>query len=112
MATSLDLVGDKWTLVIVRDLLCGKSTFGELESSPENIPTNILAARLKAMASAGLVERELYQHKPDRYRYVLTARGEGLLPVLQAFCKWANAEFPETWRAPESFMKRRTRRAT
>jgi DNA-binding HxlR family transcriptional regulator len=114
IATSLELFGDRWTLVIVRDLLTGKSRYGELAGSPEHIPSNILAARLKAMEGDGLIEREQYQDRPPRFAYRLTERGAMLLPVLQAICRWANAELPETWRAPDAFMRRRvgTRRRT
>jgi DNA-binding HxlR family transcriptional regulator len=107
IATSLDQFGDRWTLVIVRDLLTGKSKFAELASSPERIPTNILAARLKHMEALGLIERRPYQERPVRHAYALTARGARLLPVLQAMCRWANQEFPTTWRPPDWFMRRR-----
>ena len=110
IATSLDIIGDRWTLVIVRDLVNGKTRFGELASSPEKIPTNILAARLRAMEAAGLIERRAYQTRPPRHAYALTSRGEALLPLLQAMCRWAAAEIPETWRAPEAFMRRRVAR--
>ena len=107
IATSLDLFGDRWTLVIVRDLLNGKSKYAELATSPEGIPSNILAARLKHMEAIGLIDRKPYQERPERYAYTLTPRGERLLPVLQAMCRWANEELPETWRAPAAFMSRR-----
>lgn len=106
IATSLDLFGDRWTLVIVRDLLNGKSRYAELASSPEAIPTNILASRLKLMEATGLVRRRRYQERPARFAYELTRRGQRLLPVLQAMCTWANDEFPRTWRAPAAFMRR------
>ena len=111
IATSLDVFGDRWTLVIVRDLLNGKRRYADLAGSPERIPTNILAARLKAMVAAGLVTRERYQERPARHQYQLTARGAGLLPVLQALCRWANREYPATWRPPDAFLRRRPRRA-
>lgn len=110
IATSLDLVGDRWTLVIVRDLLNGKSKYAELVASPEGIPTNILAARLKAMEGAGLLTRRVYHRHPTRHSYALTPRGEALLPILQAMCRWANAEFSKTWRPPDAFMRRRAKR--
>lgn len=106
IATSLELVGDRWTLVIVRDLLNGKSKYGELATSPEDIPTNILASRLKQMEAHGLISRHLYLTRPKRFRYALTERGVRLLPVLQALCRWANDELPATWRAPDAFMRR------
>ena len=107
IASTLDLVGDKWSLVIVRDMINGKKRFGEFLESPEGIPTNILASRLKRMGEFGLLSKKTYQEKPTRYDYELTERGESLLPVLQSFCRWANRHFPETWTPPESFMRPR-----
>lgn len=106
IASTLDIVGDKWTLVIVRDLLTGKTKFGEFLDSPEGIPTNILSARLKRMEEAGLVTRAPYQTRPLRHAYELTAKGAALLPALQEICRWANAHIPGTWAPPESFMAR------
>ncbi len=107
IASSLDILGDKWTLVLVRDLVTGKRRYGEFLDSPEGIATNILATRLKLMTNAGLIERRPYQRNPLRHEYVLTARGNDLLPVLQAFCRWGNRHFPGSWIPPESFMKPR-----
>ena len=104
IATTLDLVGDRWSLVVVRDMLTGKKRYGEFLDSPEGIPTNILAERLKRLVDARIAERVLYQERPRRFEYLLTARGEGLRAVLQAICRWANREFPKTWTPPESFM--------
>jgi DNA-binding HxlR family transcriptional regulator len=109
IASSLDLLGDKWTLVLVRDLVTGKRRYGEFLDSPEGIATNILAARLKEMTDAGLIDKHPYQRNPLRHDYVLTARGRDLLPVLQAFCRWGNRHFPGSWVPPESFMKPRSR---
>lgn len=105
IATTLDVVGDKWSLVIIRDMITGKKRFGEFLSSPEGIPTNILTSRLKRMGEAGLIEKVAYQTNPPRFDYVLTIRGRRLLPVLQEMCRWANGEAPDTWVPPESFMK-------
>ncbi len=107
IATTLDLVGDKWSLVVVRDMLNGKKRFGEFLESPEGIPTNILANRLKRMEESGVLSKKPYQERPTRFAYALTERGESLLPILQAMCRWGNTQFPDTWTAPESFMKRR-----
>ena len=84
----------------------GKSRFSEFLASPERITTNILTDRLATMEAAGLVTRTAYQQRPTRFAYTLTAKGEGLLPVLQAMCRWANAFVPDTWTPPESFMTR------
>ena len=107
IASALDLLGDKWTLVVVRDMLVGKSRYGAFLESPEGIPTNILADRLKRLETAGLVEKRPYRARPVRHEYVLTPPGEALLPVLQELCRWANAHIPGTWTPPASFMERR-----
>src|SRR5271168_4961621 len=69
VACSLDLFGDRWTLLVIRDLFWGKTRFGEFEASPEGIPTNILAERLQRLEAAGLVGRKAYQSNPPRYAY-------------------------------------------
>lgn len=107
IASTLELVGDRWTLVIVRDMLTGKGRFSELLASPERITTNILTDRLARMEAAGLVERTAYQQRPLRHEYRLTARGRGLLPLLQEMCRWGNRHMPETWTPPRSFMEMR-----
>ena len=107
IATTLDLVGDRWTLVILRDLFTGKKRFAQFLGSPEKITTNILTDRLSTMESTGLVTRAVYQKHPPRYEYTLTRKGETLLPVLQEMCRWANAHIPGTWTPPESFMTRK-----
>ena len=86
----LDLLGDKWTLLLVRDLLLGKATFTEFQQSPEGIPTNILAERLKRLLAAGIIEKLPYQKRPVRYRYQLTRKGSDLYPVLSAMIDWGN----------------------
>jgi len=87
-ACALDLVGDRWTLLLVRDLLRGRDTYGKLLECDEGIPTNILADRLKKMETAGLVVSEPYQEKPVRYRYALTSKGRDLGDVLAAMARW------------------------
>ncbi|RME66190.1 MAG: transcriptional regulator [Alphaproteobacteria bacterium] len=104
IATSLDLVGDRWTLVLVRDLLMGKRRFAEFLASPERITTNILTDRLARMEQAGLIAKTPYQQRPLRFDYRLTDKGAALWPVLQAFCRWANHFMPETWTPPARFM--------
>ena len=106
IAFTLDLVGDRWTLVIVRDMITGKKRFSEFLESPERITTNVLTDRLNNLETAGLVTRVAYQRRPPRHDYVLTDKGRALLPVLQAMCRWANQANPETWVPPESFMRR------
>jgi DNA-binding HxlR family transcriptional regulator len=96
IANSLDILGDKWSLLVVRDLLHGKSTYGELALSPERIPTNILADRLERLQSAGIVTRTPYQQRPVRYSYTLTPKGSALGEVLLAFVRWGKQHIPGT----------------
>jgi len=96
VACTLDLLGDKWTLLLVRDLLLGKSTYSEFQQSPEGIPSNILAERLKRLLARGVAEKVLYQQRPKRYRYRLTRKGRDLYPVLSAMIDWGNRHVPGT----------------
>lgn len=102
IANSLDIVGDKWTLLVVRDLLYGKRTYGELLKSPERIPTNILADRLKRLESSGVIVGTPYQQHPVRYAYTLTPKGRDLGAVLLAFVHWAKRHIPGTMTLGES----------
>ncbi len=107
ITTALELVGDRWTLVILRDMLNGKARFSEFLNAPERITTNVLTDRLVQMEAAGLVRKTPYQMRPKRYEYLLTKKGLALLPVLQEICRWANRFMPETWTPPPSFMQRK-----
>lgn len=108
IATTMDILGDKWTLVLIRDMINGKSRYSEFLDSPERITTNILASRLDAMRAAGLIEREPYQQRPVRYAYTLTAKGRALHPLLTAICEWAGHYYPDCWTPPERFMADRS----
>jgi DNA-binding HxlR family transcriptional regulator len=92
----LDTLGDKWTLLVIRDLVLGKSRYQEFLSSPERIASNILADRLIKLEAAGLVTRRAYQKKPARYEYLLTKKGKGLEPVLEAIIVWGQKHYPGT----------------
>src|ERR1700730_11904576 len=83
IACSLDVFGDRWTLLIIRDLVAGKHRFADLEMSPERITTNTLTERLRRMEQHNVVEKVKYAERPPRFEYHLTAKGKALLPVLQ-----------------------------
>jgi DNA-binding HxlR family transcriptional regulator len=101
IACALDLLGDRWTLVVVRDLLLlGKRRFTELLASGEGISTNILSERLERLEAAGLVVRRSYQLHPPRDEYHLTAKGRDLFPVLRELVRWGNRHLPGTYRPP------------
>lgn len=105
IASTLDTLGDRWTLVIVRDLANGKKRFQDFLESPERIASNILSTRLADMEAAGLISARLYSERPRRYEYTLTARGAALVPVLQAMCRWAGEHLPDRWTPPDKFMR-------
>lgn len=96
VACSLDVLGDRWTLLVIRDLFAGKARFGDFLESPEHIPTNILAERLKRLESAGLISARRYSEHPPRSEYHLTERGRSLAPVVDALARWGLRQFPGT----------------
>ena len=96
---TLDLVGDRWSLLIVRDLLLdGELRFGDLAAADESVPTNTLTDRLRRLEGCGIVEREPYSERPPRHRYRLTERGRDLGPVLDAMADWGVKHLPGTRR--------------
>ena len=88
VASSLDLVGDRWTLLIVRDLLRGNHRFSELRNSVEGIPPAVLTSRLRSLEQSGVLVRRQYSEHPPRYAYYLTAKGHGLGVVVGALATW------------------------
>lgn len=89
LAHVLDLIGDRWTAIVLRDLLYfDRRTFGELLESGEGISSNILSNRLKRLTEFGLVEKRAYQHKPTRYRYEPTPAAIAFVPVLNSLIAW------------------------
>jgi len=96
-ARALDLVGDKWTLLIIRDLAAGPRRFVELQRVLPGISTEQLRSRLNRMVADGLLTRQRYREVPPRVDYELTARSRKLFPVLGALARWG---FDWTWSAP------------
>ena len=88
VSRTLDTLGDRWSLLVVRDLIRGKRRFAEFLESKEGIPTNTLADRLKRLARAGIVEPVRYSEHPPRVEYHLTAKGEDLRPIIRAMVDW------------------------
>jgi DNA-binding HxlR family transcriptional regulator len=103
VASALDVVGDKWTLIVLRTIFAGRHRYGDLAGMPEKIATNILADRLERLETFGLVTKSPYQQNPVRYQYRLTAKGADLLPVLQALASWAARHIPDRWTSPRWF---------
>ncbi len=99
IAGTLDVVGDRWSLLIVRDLLFrGTLRFADLAASAEGVPTNTLTDRLRRLEESGIVAREPYNDRPVRYEYRLTRRGRDLAPVLDSMANWGVAHLPGTRR--------------
>jgi DNA-binding HxlR family transcriptional regulator len=96
-ARALDLVGDKWTLLIVRDLSAGPRRFVELQRVLPGISTEQLRSRLNRMVADGLLTRQRYREVPPRVDYELTQRSRELLPVLGALARWG---YDWAWTAP------------
>jgi len=86
IARTLDLVGEWWTLLIVRDSILGARRFEDFKAA--GIADNILSARLKKLIEAGIFKRRRYQTHPDRYEYLLTEKGRALAPVVLALRSW------------------------
>ena len=91
IARSLEVVGEWWTLLIIRDALRGTTQFDDFQASL-NIARNVLSARLRRLVEHGVLERRRYQTRPTRYEYLLTVKGRALFPVVAALMHWG-----DTW---------------
>ena len=91
VACTLDILGDRWTLLVVRDLLLGRTRYKEFVSSPEGIPTNILSERLERLLAHGIAEQVPVSEGAKRFGYQLTDKGKALLPVLRSMRDWGLA---------------------
>ena len=89
--TTLTLIGDKWKVLILRDLMPGTKRFGELRKSVGDVSQKVLAAQLRDMEKSGLVHREVYAEVPPRVEYSLTELGRSLRPILDAMWAWGEA---------------------
>src|SRR5919205_102633 len=96
-ARALDLVGDKWTLLIIRDLASGPRRFVELQRTLPGISTEQLRSRLNRMVADGLLTRQRYREVPPRVDYELTERARELMPVIGALARWG---YDWTWSSP------------
>ncbi|MGG6294513.1 winged helix-turn-helix transcriptional regulator [Leptolyngbya sp. AN02str] len=104
VSCTLDLLGDRWTLLVIRDMMFfGKQRFEEFLESPEGISTNILANRLKLLEELGLVEKQPYSSHARRMNYHLTEKGQSLRPVLRVIALWGLKHITDTqipWNQP------------
>ncbi len=93
--TTLMLIGDKWKVLILRDLIPGKKRFGELKKSLGTVSQKVLTAQLRAMEESGLLMRTVYPEVPPRVEYSLTELGQSLKPILDAMQSWGE-EYKES----------------
>lgn len=97
VACTLDLIGDRWTLLVIRDMMFfGKQRYEEFLESPEGISTNILANRLKLLEEASLIAKQPYSSHSRRMNYQLTEKGKSLRPVLKVMVVWGLKHIPDT----------------
>jgi DNA-binding HxlR family transcriptional regulator len=102
LASTLDLVGDKWSLLILRGMFVGASRYGDFLKQGEAIATNVLAERLERLEHEQLIES--YQDAAGVGRYRLTRPGADLLPALQALARWGHEHIEGRWQPPDFFM--------
>jgi len=88
IAQTLDLIGERWTLLMVRELAFGRTKFSEFQEGLPGIPARVLSDRLKKLEQHGFVDRTVYSQHPLRAEYRLTPKGESLKPVLDALVRW------------------------
>ena len=89
--TTLPLIGDKWKVLILRDLMPGTKRFGELKKYVGNVSQKVLTAQLRTMEESGLVNRKVYAEVPPRVEYSLTELGKSLKPILDSMRAWGEA---------------------
>ncbi len=91
VARTLDVIGERWTVLLLRDLLRhGPRRFQDFQASLPGVAPNTLSARLKAMEDNGLVQRQLYNERPPRLEYVLTDKGRSLGPIVRTMRDWGS----------------------
>ena len=87
---TMGLIGDKWKVLIIRDLLTGTKRFGELKKSLNSITQKVLTNNLRQMEASGLIERKVYAEVPPKVEYSLTDTGISLKPILDSMVAWGN----------------------
>lgn len=99
IAQTLNIIGDKWSLLILHRILTGCETYKDIQDGLEGIPTNLLSERLKAMESDELINRELYQTHPPRYKYTLTEKGLDLVDVFNSLMLWGQKHLNKCYKS-------------
>jgi len=99
IARAMELLGERWTMLILREAFWGVRRFSELQRNL-GIARNILSSRLQVLVAAGILERRLYREEPERYEYVLTEKGRDLYPAIVAIMRWGDKHLCGEERAP------------
>lgn len=98
IAQTLNLVGDKWTLLILHAIKVGYTTYKELQENLPGIPTNLLSNRLKTLCEDDLLDCELYSKHPPRYQYSLTEKSQDLDDIYNAFIIWGDRHLDKSFK--------------
>jgi DNA-binding HxlR family transcriptional regulator len=98
IAQSLNIIGDRWTLLVIHEILNGNNLFNEIKKALDGISSNLLSERLKYLEEEGLVSAQLYSHHPPRYRYTLTKSGENLEHVFNSLIIWGSSNLKKCYK--------------
>lgn len=98
IAQSLNIIGDRWTLLIIHEILLGHTTFNEIRKALKGISSNLLSDRLKYLEETGLVTSTLYSEHPPRYKYMLTKSGKDLEMVFNAHILWGRKHLKKCYK--------------
>jgi DNA-binding HxlR family transcriptional regulator len=93
IASAMEIIGNKWTALILRDLAAGSSRFGSLEKSVGKINPRTLSQRLDDLEAHGIITKKSFAEVPPRVEYTLTSKGQDLIPVLEAMAAWGNKHY-------------------
>jgi DNA-binding HxlR family transcriptional regulator len=99
IARSLELIGERWSLLVIREVFFGRRKFTEMQASL-GVARNVLASRLERLVDAGILERRLYTERPERYEYFLTEMGLDLWPTIVSLMHWGDKHLPLPQGAP------------
>ncbi|MED0658976.1 helix-turn-helix domain-containing protein [Bacillus smithii] len=98
IAQSLNIIGDRWTLLIIHEILLGHNTFSEIRKALKGISSNLLSDRLKYLEESGLITSTLYSEHPPRYKYMLTESGQDLEMVFNALILWGRRHLKKCYK--------------
>lgn len=98
IAQSLNIIGDRWTLLIIHEILIGHTTFNEIKKALDGISSNLLSERLKYLEESALITTALYSDHPPRYEYTLTQSGRDLEQVFRAIIVWGRQHLQKCYK--------------